>query len=121
MNNVLVDFGIFQITYYAVIVLIAIFIGGTITIKEAQKFKLNIDFVSNLIFWMIIFGLIGARLYFVIFHWDYYQDNLIEIFKTWEGGLAIHGGILFGVLVLLIYAKKYKVKPFRLTDIIVVG
>lgn len=121
MNNILVDFGFFQITYYAVIVLIGIFVGGTLVIKEAQKFKLNLDLISNLIFWMIIFGLIGARLYFVFFHWDYYQDNLVEIFKVWEGGLAIHGGLLFGILILLIYAKKYKVNVFRLTDIIVVG
>jgi len=121
MNNVFVDLGFAQITYYSILILGAIFIGGVLVIKEANKFKLNIDFIANLIFWLVIIGVIGARLYYVTFNWDYYRYNLLEILQLWEGGLAIHGGIIFSFFFLLIYAKKYKTKLLRLTDILVVG
>ena len=74
-----------------------------------------------MILFCIIFGIIGARLYYVAFEWDYYSNHILDIFKIWEGGLAIHGGILFGLIFIIIYTKKYKVNTFRMLDIIAVG
>ena len=121
MDRYLVDIGIFQISWYSVFIFLGIFIGGAFLFREARKFKIPEDFLSNLVFWTIIFGLIGARLYFVAFNFELYENNLIDIFKTWEGGLAIHGGILFGFIFILIYTLKYKVKTFRILDIAVPG
>ena len=84
MNNIIIDLGVFRITYYSVLILLGVFLGGTLIIREANKFKINLDFVANLIFWLVIVGIIGARIYYVAFNWSYYEDNILEIFKLWE-------------------------------------
>ena len=75
----------------------------------------------NLIFYIVLFSIIGARLYYVLFNLPYYTSHPVEIFKVWEGGLAIHGGIILGLIWIIIYTKKYKVSTFRILDIMVVG
>ena len=72
----------------------------------------------NLCFWTVIFAFIGSRLYYVIFNWSYYQNNLLEILQVWKGGLAIHGAILFGLITIICYTKKYQVRTLKFTDII---
>lgn len=121
MNKILIELGNIKIYWYSVIMLIAIVVGGFIAIKEAKRFKIPKEFMINLFFYMIPIAYIGARLYYVIFNWDYYSLNLNEIYQIWKGGLAIHGGLIFGLLFLIIYAKKYKIKVLRLTDIVCVG
>lgn len=121
MNPILVDLGFIKIYWYSIMIFLGLLVGGTIVMKEAKKNKLPEDFMTNLILFLIIFAVIGARLYYVAFNWSYYSNNLIDIVKIWEGGLAIHGGIIFGVIFLIIYSKKYKVDTFRLMDIIVPG
>lgn len=121
MNPVLVDLGFIKIYWYSIMIFLGLLVGGTIIMKEAKRNKLSDDFMTNLILFLIVFAVIGARLYYVAFNWSYYSSNLIDIIKIWEGGLAIHGGIIFGVIFLIIYSKKYKVDTFRLMDIIVPG
>ena len=70
--------------------------------KESKKFKFDKDFIFDLAFWVIIFGICGARLYYVIFNFDLYKGDLLGIFKVWNGGLAIHGGIIAGLITLLV-------------------
>ena len=121
MNPYLIDLGFFQISWYSIFILIAVFIGGIIILHETKKFDIPEEFMSNLIFWVVILGVVGARLYYVAFNFAYYSANPIDIFKIWEGGLAIHGGILFGLIFTVIYAAKYKVKLYRILDIMVPG
>ena len=121
MNPVLLDLGFIQIYWYSIMILLGVFIGGSLIIRESKKFKIPEDYILNMILFCIIFGIIGARLYYVAFEWDYYSNHIIDIFKIWEGGLAIHGGILFGLIFIIIYTKKYKVNTFRMLDIIAVG
>lgn len=121
MNPILFDFGFIQIYWYSIILLVAFLIGGTLAIKEAKKWKIPEDFMINLFFYIIIFSLIGARLYYVVFNLDYYSQNISDIFRVWEGGLAIHGGLIAALLVVIIYSRKYKVNTLRLLDILVVS
>jgi phosphatidylglycerol:prolipoprotein diacylglycerol transferase len=121
MNSILVDLGIFKISWYSILILLGVFIGGSLTLREAKRFNLDKDYIVNLIFWTVIVGIIGARLYYVAFNWSYYVSNFADIFKTWEGGLAIHGAIIGTILVLLYYSKKYKVPTLLLTDIMCVS
>lgn len=121
MNAILLDLGFIKIYWYSVIMFIAILIAGYLALREAKKWKIPEDFMINLFFFIIPIAMIGARLYFVAFHFDYYGSHVSEIFKVWEGGLAIHGGILAGLLFLLFYSKKYKVNTKRLLDIVVVS
>ena len=118
MNPYLIDVGFFQISWYSVFILLGLFVGGTLLIWEARKFRINEEFLSNLIFWTSIISIIGARLYYVAFNWDYYGANTMDILRIWEGGLAIHGAILFGFIFICFYTMKYKVKLVRILDII---
>jgi len=120
MDPILVSIGPIDIKWYSMLIIIGILISYYIIIKEAKKFEINSDYIFNMIFWTIIFGFIGARLYYIVFNFHLYRNNLIDILKIWEGGLAIHGGILFGVVVLAFYSKKYKLYLLRTTDFIAV-
>lgn len=121
MNPVLIDFGFVKIYWYSVMILLGLFIGGSLMLKESKRFKIPENYTQNLIFFTIIFSILGARIYYVLFNWNYYSNNIIGIFKIWEGGLAIHGGIIAGLLTILFYTKKYKVNTWRILDISVVG
>ncbi len=121
MNPVLLDLGFIKIYWYSVMILLGIFVGGSLIIRECKKFKIPENYVINMIVLCLLFGILGARLYYVIFNWSYYSNNLLEIFMIWKGGLAIHGGLLFGLIFIIFYTKKYKVDTFRMLDIIVVG
>lgn len=112
-----VQIGPLLIKFYSIFILAGVLIAWILIKGESKRFKISNDFVTNLIFWTIIMGIIGARTYYVIFNWDYYSNNIVEIFKIWEGGLAIHGGILFGGLTLIFYCRKYKVSALRMMDI----
>ena len=94
MNPIFINIGNIQIYWYSIILFIAFLLGALLALKEAEKYNISKDFMYNLFFYLVPVVLIGARLYFVLFHLDYYSNNLIDIFKVWEGGLAIHGGII---------------------------
>ena len=121
MNPVLFDLGFIKIYWYSIMIFAALLIGGWLVLKEAKRFNIPEDFVTNLFFFAVPISILGARLYYVVFNWSYYSAHLVEIFKVWEGGLAIHGGLLFGLLWVIIYTKKYKVPTLKMLDMIVVG
>lgn len=121
MNPVLFTFGNFDIRWYSVIILVAIIIAIKLAQIEAKKFNIPTDFIFNLAFWAVIFGLIGARAYYVIFNFSSYQNDPASIFRVWEGGLAIHGGILAGFITVLLYCKKHNARLIKITDIAVVS
>ena len=118
MNPVLFSFGSVVIRWYSLFILIAFITGYYLFKKEAWRFRVPQDFVFNLAFWIFILGILGARVWYVLFHLDYYSKNIVDIFKIWEGGLAIHGGLIVGILLILLFCKKYKFRFIRLLDFI---
>ena len=93
MDKIALDLGFIQIYWYSIFIFLGIFFASLVIMIESKKQKINQDFIVNLIFYSVIFGLIGARLYFVLFNLNEYSSNPIEILDVWNGGLAIHGGI----------------------------
>ncbi len=81
--------------------------------------KLSWDLVTDLILFMIPIGIICARLYYCAFNWDYYSSNPVEILKIWNGGLAIYGGIIGGIVTGFIFCKVKKVQFLDLADLII--
>lgn len=120
MNQVIFSIGNFEIRWYSILILVAILIGIKLAQREGRKFNISDDFIFNLAFWTIIFALIGARSYYVIFNFSSYKNDLLSIFRVWEGGLAIHGGLIAGFITIYIYCKRYGVRILKMTDIIVV-
>lgn len=121
MDRVALDLGFIQIYWYSIFIFLGVFLASIMILRETKKQNINQDFIINLIFYGVIFGLIGARLYYVAFNLDYYLKYPLEILEVWNGGLAIHGGILFGLLTVIIYTKKYHAKTLKVLDILVVG
>lgn len=121
MNNTFLNIGIIQIKWYSIFIFLAMLSACLLIYKEAKKKKINEEYLINLIFYGIIFGIIGARVYYVIFNLDYYAQNVLEMFMIWRGGLAIHGGIIFTLIFLILYSRKEKVDILLTLDIIVVG
>lgn len=116
MNPVMFNFLGLEIHWYSVLILIGIIIGLILLEREAKKFNYSKELIFNICFWAIIIGIIGARLYYVIFNFSYYKNNLLEIFAIWNGGLAIHGGIIAGVITVIFFAKKYHLNFLKLLD-----
>ena len=111
----------FEIHFYSLCILLGIIIAYFLIIKESKKHNISEDKILNIIFYTILFGILGARLYYVLFNLDYYSNNISEIFMIWNGGLAIHGGIIGGLLFIYFYTKKYKINSIKIIDISIPG
>lgn len=118
MSPILIKLGSLEIRWYSVLILIAFVIGYLLVLKRGQKKGISKAHINDMAFYLVIVCILGARLYYCLFNFDYYKSNLIDILKVWQGGLAIHGGIIAGIVFLLIYTKKYKIKFLEMADII---
>ena len=116
MNSTIFSFGSFSIKWYSVLVLLAFIIGYFVSSKLRKKENIPSFFFTDFVFYLIPIVIIGARIYYCIFSYKYYIDNPVDVFKIWQGGLAIHGGIIAGIIFLLYYCKKKDVKALRLMD-----
>lgn len=111
------NIGPITITFYSLCILTGIILAYILTVKESKIYNIPANFVTNLVFWCVIFGILGARIYYVLFNLDYYSSAPLEVLKIWNGGLAIHGGIIAGFITLVIYCLKYKVNILKMLDI----
>lgn len=118
MNPIAISIGPTEVRWYAILILTGFIIGMFLVKKEAIRQKLDTKKIMDLCFYLVLVSIIGARLYYVIFKFSEYKENIIDIFKIWEGGLAIHGGIIAGITFSYIYCKKNKINFLTLTDII---
>ena len=121
MNDVLLDLPFLTIKWYSFFLALAILSAFFVIVKEAKKKKVSNEEMIDVFFYTILFGILGARIYYVALEWEYYGKNILEIFMIWKGGLAIHGGILFGFFYLMHFAKKKRWNFLLLLDVIVVG
>lgn len=117
MNNVALELGPLTIYWYSVFILFAFIIGYCLVAKEFKKQSLSLFFLNDYFFYLIPIVIVGARIYYVIFEWEYYANNLTEIIATWNGGLAIHGGIIAGIIFTVFYTKKHNIDTLKLMDI----
>lgn len=121
MNQIFLRIGNIYIYWYSVILLFAFIIGCTLVFKEAKEKNIKKEKIEDFLFYTIPISLIGARIYYVLFNLDYYLKYPVDIIKVWEGGLAIHGGIIAGFICLLYFSKKNKIKIIKMLDILVIG
>lgn len=119
--NIIFSFGPFTFYWYGLIIGIAIILGYLLILKLANYFNLKKKDLNDLAFYLIIVGIIGARIYEVFLEWPYYYKNPINILKVWEGGLAIHGVILFGLIFVYFFARYRKINFWKLIGAICPG
>ena len=122
MNPILLDLGFIQIRWYSILILCGFVIGYFLVAKRAKKLGIPTSYINDMSFYLVILCILGARLYFCLFYVDPYGhnpyfSNPLDMLKMWEGGLAIHGGIIAGVLFIFFYTKKKKLNLLQLLDI----
>lgn len=108
-------FGV-KIYWYGIIIALAFLVAVLLAVRSSRKYDIEPDSILDLVLFAAPAAIIFARLYYVIFSWDQYKDNLLEIFNTRNGGLAIYGGVIGALLVAWLYAKKKKISFLHLAD-----
>ena len=106
----------FDIAYYGIIIGIGILAGIFIAAWEARHTGQKPDDYYDLAIYAVIFAIIGARIYYVIFSWDMYKDDLLSVFNIRQGGLAIYGGVIAAVLTVIVFAKIKRLSAPLLMD-----
>lgn len=114
VNRVAFSLGSMEIYWYAVIIATGFMLAMIFAFKNAKRFGIDGDRIVDVIFFAMVFGIIGARAYYVAFQWDMYKDNIMEIFNIRGGGLGFYGGIIGGVIGLVIGCRLrgQKILPF---------
>ena len=105
VNRVAFSIGSIDIYWYAILIATGFMLALVFCFKNFPKFGVDPDRAIDVVFFAMIFGIIGARLYYVAFQWDMYKDNLMEIFNIRGGGLGFYGGIIGGIIGLIIGCK----------------
>ena len=106
----------FEIAYYGIIIGCAILIGFMIATSEAKRTRQNPDDYLDMGIIGVIAGIVGARAFYVIFSWDMYKNDLLDIFNLREGGLAIYGGVIGAVIAVFVLARVKRLSPFQILD-----
>ena len=118
MNRVAFNIFGFNVYYYSLCILLGVIVAYILITREGKKQGLPKEFISDLIFYTLIIGILGARVYYCVFNLDYYLANPSEILKIYNGGLAIHGGVIAGFIFVYFYTKKKNVSFIKILDIV---
>jgi phosphatidylglycerol:prolipoprotein diacylglycerol transferase len=111
-----ITIGNFSIALYGIVIAIGMLCGIALAAHIAKKTNQNPDTYWDISIWLIIFSIIGARVYYVIFFWDAYRNDPIQIFNLRGGGLAIYGGVIAGVITAVVYCHVKKIRPRVVLD-----
>lgn len=117
INPVAFELGPLEIRWYGILIASAVLIGTVLAMREVERQHINQDHFLNILLAAIPAAFIGARLYYVIFNWEYYSSYPRDIVAIWEGGLAIHGGLIAAFLVSFFLVKKYNISFWQSADI----
>ena len=112
---------IYPVPWYSFLIVLGASIAIFIASRGEKRAGLKKDTIIDLALWLLPFGIIGARIYYVVFSWDQFRQHSLSILRIWEGGLAIYGGILAGLIVLFVFCRKRSIQPLLLCDVIVPG
>ncbi|MBC8569437.1 prolipoprotein diacylglyceryl transferase [Zongyangia hominis] len=120
-NSVAFHIGNLAVYWYGILIAVGFLLAVVYVAYRCKKFGLDLDRLIDVIIFGLIGGVVFARLFYVIFSWDQYKNNLLDIFKTWEGGMAIYGGLIGAVLIGAIACKVRKVKFLPTLDVVSLG
>lgn len=117
LNPIAIEFGPISIYWYGILIGLGAFLGYLIANHEAKKRGIPDDMLADLLMYALPAAIIGARIYYVIFRWSDFAEDPIRVFFIWEGGLAIHGGLIAAVITAVIFAKKKGISFWKIADI----
>ncbi|MED3549750.1 prolipoprotein diacylglyceryl transferase [Cytobacillus praedii] len=121
LDPIAISLGPINIRWYGLIIGIGIALALMLVMREGEKRGIKKEVFADLMLWAIPIAIISARIYYVIFQWDYYAQNPGEIIKIWEGGIAIHGALIGSVITAVVFAKKRGISFWKIADITAPG
>ncbi len=118
INPVAFNLGPIPVRWYGIIIAFGIILAYIVGQREMVKRGFHPDFLTDLLIWAVPISIISARIYYVIFKWDFYSANPEKIIQIWNGGIAIHGALIGAFLTAYIYTKKKNKSFWKLADIL---
>ncbi|OCA84714.1 prolipoprotein diacylglyceryl transferase [Bacillus sp. FJAT-27986] len=117
IDRVAIHIGSIQIYWYGIIIGMGVFIGLWLAMRESKHRGLDKDLFVDLLIYAVPISIISARIYYVIFEWSYYKDHLGDIYKIWNGGIAIHGALIGAVITTIFFARSRNISFWKIADI----
>ncbi|MDR2105347.1 MAG: prolipoprotein diacylglyceryl transferase [Deferribacteraceae bacterium] len=108
--------GWFELRLYSLMLIIAVLLSIFLISRRSKSLGYDPKKTENIIIFTFIGGILGARIYYVLFNWDFFRENLREIPAVWHGGLAIHGGVILGAAAFYFLCRYYRFPFFKFTD-----
>lgn len=110
-----------DIMWYGIIISFGFLLAAAYALKRAKSFGSNDDQIMNVLMVGLPAGIVGARLYYVLYKWSYYSAHPSEIYQIWEGGLAIYGGVIFAFFFAFLFARRKKYNVLGIFDVCSLG
>ncbi|KOR87667.1 prolipoprotein diacylglyceryl transferase [Paenibacillus solani] len=117
LDPVAFSIGSLRVHWYGLILGLGALTGLLLAIREGKRFGVPQEFLMDLVLFGVPSAIIGARIYYVAFKWEDYKDNFLDVFKTWNGGIAIYGALIGAVICALIFVRKKGYSFWRIADI----
>ncbi|HEX2864425.1 MAG TPA: prolipoprotein diacylglyceryl transferase [Deinococcales bacterium] len=122
MHPVLVNIFGLSIAWYGVLITIGVLVGAVLAQRLAARRGLNVDLLGDMIFWTVLWGVVGARVFYILTSPDEFRGaSFLQLINIRQGGISIHGGVVFGVLVILYYQLRYRINFYRYADTMLYG
>lgn len=118
IDPVAISFFNLNIRWYGIIIATAILISVILATKEAKRKHLNVEYFYDVILWSVPVALVSARIYYVFFQWEYYQNHLDQIISIWNGGIAIYGALMGVIVFVVIFCKIKNLSAWKLLDVL---
>ena len=112
LNPVAFNLGPLQVKWYGILMATGVLV---MAINEGKKRHIMPDDFIDFLLWAVPIGFIGARIYYVVFEWGYFSQHPDQIIAIWNGGIAIYGGLIAGLIVLLIFCHQRMLPPFLIS------
>ena len=110
-----------SLPWYSVLIVFGALLAIVLASREERRTGLKKDTVLDLALWVLPLGIVGARIYYVAFSWADFRDNPLSVLRIWEGGIAIYGAVIAGLIVVLVFSRIKKLPPLLLCDLVAPG
>lgn len=113
-----IPLGSFGIRLYGICIALGVLAAYLVARRHSWRFGVSPTGVDDLAFWITIVGVVGARIYYVVFNWKFYASDLTEIYKIWHGGISIYGAIIAGAIFVLLYSRSKAYSVYQIFDLV---
>ncbi|GKV69914.1 prolipoprotein diacylglyceryl transferase [Sporosarcina sp. NCCP-2716] len=121
IDPVAFSLGPIDVRWYGILIASGIVLAFLLVQKEMVRQHMHPDLLTDMLIWAVPISIISARIYYVIFSWEFYKDHPADIIKIWEGGIAIHGALIGAIITAVIFTKKRGVSFWKVADITAPG